>query len=326
VGYKGFDTVAVRWWLACVVGQVVFSVSTTILTVGWVVGGMFGGRSWRVVLLVCVVVLAGCSGFYDERDPPGESTVVSGPDGGGSGMQAGEPTTAADETAVAPGVTKESGLVNESALLTSHRRALVAGGFRYAFTHRMVERLNDSGTVTESVEWDVAGVVAAEAELSRHRRVREERAGSVTARIVKWGNGSVAVARNETAGEMSYPRYTGGVSDALATHYMMGSLVPLGNWTVASVRKGGDEVVLVANGTNPARNAEGVRRYEGRMVVSASGVVQSLNLTVATLDPGEYGDSQYSVRTRTLTYDLQATDGVSVERPSWVAAAVNASA
>jgi hypothetical protein len=287
---------------------------------------MFGGRSWRVVLLVCVVVVAGCSGFYDERDPPGERTVVSGPGGDDSGMQAGDPTTAADETAVAPGVTKESGLVNESALLGSHRRALSAGGFRYAFTHRMVERVNGSGTVTESVAWDVAGVVAAEAALSRHRRVREERAGSVPSRIVKWGNGSVAVARNETAGEVSYPRYGGGVSGSLTTHFMMGSLVSLGNWTVASVREGGDEVVLAADGTNPARNAEGVRRYEGRMVVSSSGVVRSFNVTVETFDPGEYGDSQSSVRTRTLTYDLEAAGGVSVERPSWVAAAVNASA
>jgi hypothetical protein len=299
-----------------------------------------------VCLVVAVVVVAGCSDFYDAREPPGEREVVRGGGGGGSGGGGGgggsgggggggdvvrpdTPVTVAPADRVAPGVSEDR-LVNVTSMLAAHRATVAERGFVAEFTHRDWE----TDIETDGRDWtfENAGTMRAEPGLSTYQTRIERKRTSPPETVLSYGDADGHVRRTVAGGNATVERASGPPATGVASHYMVRNVLEWGVWTVETVRDDGSVVLTTdaleayARPSNE-RNVDKNASFAGRMVVSPEGVVRRLSVTYAVesvYTSGNMAGRTIGNETRTFAYEVVRLGGVSVEEPGWTEAAGNA--
>lgn len=270
-------------------------------------------RTTNAVAVVVLVVLAGCSGALGGAQSPAED--------GTGGQDSVEETSPPEPTPDAvPGIA-DGRLTNASALFAAHAESLESSGFAYRLSTHIASREADS-------DLDPLRIVEhtrAEAGGAPYRTV-VDRAGGVAPNQTRrtWGNESmeavnvtrVGLTGNETTLETENP-----VSSSVAQSAGgLPDFVKPGEWVVTGTENG--NVVLTADGFNASQIGVNATGYEGRLVVSSSGVI--VNATVEVTGQRDRGEDALPF-VMTITYDLESTDDISVTRPSWVADALSES-
>lgn len=271
-------------------------------------------RTTSAVAVVVLVVLAGCSGALGGA----QGSPAEGGTGGGDSLEGTAPPEPTPDAV--PGIA-DGRLTNASALFAAHAESLESSGFAYRLSTHVASREADS-------DLDPLRIVEhtrAEAGGAPYRTV-VYRAGGVAPNQTRrtWGNESmeavnvtrVGLTGNETTLEIESP-VTSSVAQSAGG---LPDFVKPGKWVVTGTENG--NVVLTADGFNASQFDINATRYEGRLVVSSSGVI--VNASVEITGQRDRGEDALPF-VMTITYDLESTDDISVTRPSWVADALSES-
>jgi len=259
-----------------------------------------------VVVVGVLVVLSGCAGVLDGND-----------DGETSPDPSETPPGVANAT-LPPGV-NETSLVDADALIGAHVEAMAAEGFVYTYEHRRVKTFPNDTTIRDiSVHGEVratANLTALREEADRDRPRDETTNG--------WTNATGGFERVVADGT-TYERRSSGPSAADTVHYLLMNVLGNGEWNLSTVADGGEQVVLVADGSRDGTPGSRMTpSVAGRLVVDGEGRIRELNVTARRQwyesDVGGRIDTR-----RTFTYEVTAVGNVSVSRPGWVDEARNA--
>ena len=231
-------------------------------------------RYTLVLVLVPVLVLAGCAGGLGAETGPSDSTTVS-PD-------------------QVPGVTNGT-LSNASALVEANRNAVT--------THGAVLQLNQSsaqGTI------DARLVVGANLSTFTISSTGSLSNGQFTT-VDQWSNETTRFVRTSSDEETNY-RVLGGHDNRLTILSSFSRLLSAGEFQVTNETSGDGNVVLTADSVSAASSSTGdFESFEGRLVVTESGQIQNLSVTVTQDD-----------ETVTYSYELRQTGVDSVPKPGWI--------
>ena len=231
-------------------------------------------RYTLVLILVPVLVLAGCAGGLGAETGPSDSTNVS-PD-------------------QVPGVTNGT-LSNASALVEANRNAVT--------THGAVLQLNQSsaqGTI------DARLVVGANLSTFTISSTGSLSNGQFTT-VDQWSNETTRFVRTSSDEETNY-RVLGGHDNRLTILSSFSRLLSAGEFQVTNETSGDGNVVLTADSVSAASSSTGdFESFEGRLVVTESGQIQNLSVTVTQDD-----------ETVTYSYELRQTGVDSVPKPGWI--------
>jgi len=271
-------------------------------------------RTLLLLALAAAVALAGCGGLggtttdatnatTDTAAETTDDSAATATPGSGNGGEAAD---------YPPGVT-EAGLTNATALFEADWTALNESGFAASAT------LNRS-TAGASLSLVREGTVQAGGQDALLRN--EERTANGTVETAIWRNATVGVNRitesGFESGSTTRYRQQSGVG-RIGTNPFYGGpaagIVALGNYSVTAVEGTGAEtrITLTADAANESRASQlraGVASYESELVVDSAGRIRAVDTTVET-------DGQRAA-TISIDYDLQRTEGVSVDRPDWV--------
>jgi len=275
-------------------------------------------RPGRVALVAGLVLLAALAGCSLAGGPATTATTAA---------TTTAPTTASATTTTAPSRldpglrppgTDAAALVDPEALLGAHADRLTADGYGYELRVNATVRRRFDGE-PRTVRVARRSVAYVEPGSDRYRRTLVNAGTGV--RFDVWGNRTTELTRvtvgNGTRyriGEPTDPRSLTGAT-------VLGPYLRASSFTVAGVDRQGDRtlVALTARGLAPGADPEAVlppgasnlSAYRARLVVDPAGRIHRLTAT------GTYavGDERARFRVR---YRLTASEGVAIERPSWV--------
>lgn len=244
-------------------------------------------RSSATLALVALLLFAGCSTI------PGLGPGDSGENG----------------SAGPPGVVDGS-LENETALLTAHRKALVADGFAHDISTEATGISTENGSQrTVRVNRTQSTRVAA------NGRYRYRLTLGTGAELTAWANDTVEVRRIRAEGQTQYQTRRARRPGALTATGLLEQYLT-SNFTVTSSEERGGRTNYTLTSTAPSEralpaNATDVRNYEARAVVDGTGRVYLLDVSADYAIGGE--DANLSIR-----YELNRTGVERVRRPGWV--------
>ena len=253
---------------------------------------------WRSVVVVVLVVLAGCNGVLDGGD--GSTATVT---------PAAVPTdrpTATAHPALAPGLTRR-GIEDPEALLAAHADALDGRSFTTR-SNTTVEFPNGS-VAARGTSTTYAGPSGEAVRLVLDRNGTDE-----PTRIEAWQrDGELLVNRTYTNGTTTYDRIAVGGQQRIGT-YGAGSLeylfdsTSLAGTSVAERARNGTPVYVV-RGRTEGQLMDGTTF---RLVVDSDGRIQRYRVTRAT-----FAGNESATATTVVTYDDVGTTPPP-ERPAWV--------
>ena len=192
-----------------------------------------------------------------------------------------------------PGVTNGT-LANASALVEANRKAVTTDG--------AVLQVNQS-----AARMDIDARLVVGADFSTYRLSGSGTVNDESTTIDQWSNATVQFVRTSSGGETNY-RVLGGHEERLTLLSSVGEFLSAGEFEVANETAGDGAVVLTADNVSDARTSmAGPERFDGRLVVSESGRIRNLSVTLT--QAGE--QVSYS-------YELRQTGVESVPRPDWI--------
>ncbi|WP_158589378.1 hypothetical protein [Halococcus sp. IIIV-5B] len=254
---------------------------------------------WRSLVVVVLVILAGCNGVLDGGD--GESTSTVTP----AAVPTDRPTATA-HPALAPGLTQR-GIEDPDALLAAHADALDDRSFTTR-SNTTVEFPNGSVTA-RGTSTTYAGPPGEAVRLVLDRNGTDE-----PTHIEAWQrDGELLVNRTYTNGTTTYDRIAVGSQQRIGT-YGAGSLeylfdsTSLAGTSVAERERNGTPVYVV-RGRTEGQLMDGTTF---RLVVDSDGRIQRYRVTRAT-----FAGNESATATTVVTYDDVGTTP-SPERPAWV--------
>jgi hypothetical protein len=227
-----------------------------------------------VLALVSALVLAGCAGGLGAETGPSDSADVS--------------------PEQVPGVTNGT-LSNASALVEANRNAVTTDG-----AILQVNQSSPQGTI------DTRFVVGANLSTYTTSGTGSLSDGQFTT-IDQWSNETTRFVRTSSDEKTNY-RVLDGHNNRLTILSSVSRFLSAGDFEGANEPSDNGSVVLTADSVSEASTSAGdVESFDGRLVVTESGQIQDLSVTV-TRD-GE---------TVTYTYELRQAGVDSVPKPDWV--------
>ncbi|WP_254536728.1 hypothetical protein [Halomarina litorea] len=262
------------------------------------------GPSPLALLVVCLVVLAGCNGLAaggDDTEMP-DVTPADVPRDlhGGS---------------IAPGLTRQQ-VVNASALIASHREVTANRSMTVVERNRQ-ETAN--GTVLQGYEAatryaENRSRFATSADLFGVRYAGSEESMD---RYDAWSNGTTTYLRRVVDGSPEYDRAPG--SRGAVTDYRLHQLEQiLLNLDVTTVRELGERGGYDTYSVRGTLESEDRPDGQARLVVDERGLVREFRTTAHRSD---YRDGETNV-TDTRSTRFEAIGNTTVSRPDWVAGAI----
>lgn len=229
-------------------------------------------RHIAVLALVPAILLAGCFG--------GPATTA--------------PSDAADVSPEqVPGVTNGT-LSNASALVEANRNAVTTDG--------AILQVNQS-----SGEMDIDARLVVGANFSTYSLSGSGTVGdNQSTTIDQWSNETTQFVRTSSDGETNY-RVLDGHDDRLSILSSIGTFLAAGDFEVANETAGEGMVVLTADRASDAGPMADADRFDGRLVVSESGLMQHLSVTLTRA-----GENV------SYTYELRQAGVETVPRPDWI--------
>jgi|GEM_PF-5816340 len=304
----------------------------------------------RTILVVLVLVLAGCSGFGGSTDgtptndtaptatltgttvdngsgttdgtTPGETTGTSTGETTGTSTETSDGTTTetGSETTQGglypPGV-DESGLQNLTALLAAQRTAL--NGSAHVTDYWLNATLGQDSQTTHTLERvDGEGGMNY---LGNRTSVNGTTGASTTQAVYIYGNDSVGFSKEVTRSpERNRTVYTRAISGQHVRSRLGGNFfalyVALGNYTTTNVEGSGESarITLEATEQNETFTEQlnsNITSYQGTLVVDGEGVIRSADIAM-TADTSD-GSTDY-----TVDFDRTSVGGdVTITEPSW---------
>lgn len=265
-------------------------------------------RPFRAILLVSVVVLAGCS-FTLDTGTPGSPTPDVQP-------KTPSATPTPNESSRFPPGADETGFENVTALLEAHTAVLNSTGYVANGTGNTT--ILRSGFLVE-VTRDLR-VVAVNGS-RQYYETRQTHAGPVDRYVQRYSNGSVEFRRLEENGEVTVRRRERQSAEELARVDHLDSFLRGGNFSVNEVNETADPttVLLRANASDNEtallsglpKDAERIRSYEAIVLVDSAGRVRRLNATANFVINGQN-------RTHAVSFELVRIGVRNVSRPDWV--------
>lgn len=264
----------------------------------------------RTVVMIALVVLAGCSFALDDRSTT-SPTQTPGVD-----QETPSATPTPNETTPYPHGVDETGLENVSSLLEAHTAALNRTG--YVANGSGNTTILRSGFLLE-VSRGVRIVVVDGSR--RYFEVRRTVAGPVDRLVQRYSDGSKEYRRHQEDGEVNYRVRQRQSAEKLSRVDHLDSFLRGGNFTVIEVRE--DEnpttVVLRANRSDNETavlsglpdDAERIRSFESTVVVDADGRIRRMNASVEFVIGGEN-------RTHTVSFNLTRIGVSNVSEPDWL--------
>lgn len=293
----------------------------------------------RTILVVLVLVLAGCSGFGGNTDGTATNdtaptatltgTAVDGGSGTTNGTAAGTATSTgtgsdAAQNGLYPAGVSESGLQNLTALLDAQQAAM--NGTAHVTEYWLNATLGQDSQTTHTLERvDGEGGMNY---LGNRTSVNGTSGASTEQSVYIYGNDSVGFSkevvrsayRNETT-------YTRSISASHARSRLGGNFfalyVALGNYTTTGVEGSGDSARITLEATAQNETFTGqlnsnITAYQGTLVVDGDGVIRSADITMAA--DTDRGTGEY-----TVDFDRTSVGGpVTVTAPSWYGTALDA--
>jgi len=227
-----------------------------------------------VLALVPALVLAGCLGGLSAETEPSDSTDIS--------------------PEQVPGVTNGT-LSNASALVEANRNAVTTDG--------AILQVNQSSGQMDIDARLVVGVNFSMYSLSGSGTV----SGNQSMTIDQWSNETTQFVRTSSDEGMNY-RVLNGHDERLTILSSVEEFLSAGNFEVANETTGDGMVVLTADSASEASTSMAdPERFDGRFVVSESGQIQNLSVTLTRA--GER--VSYS-------YELRQAGVESVPKPNWI--------
>lgn len=232
-------------------------------------------QRYKIVLtLIIALVLAGCAGGLGAETGPSDSTDVS--------------------PEQVPGVTNGT-LSNASALVEANRNAVTTDG--------AILQVNQSSPRSTLSTRLVVGANFSTYSLSGTGSV----GNGQTTTIDQWSNETTQFVRTSSDSETNY-RVVEGHGDRLTILTSVERFLLMGDFQVANETSGNGSVVLTADSVSAAGTATSdVASFDGRLVVSESGQVQRLSVTVTQ-----------NSETVTSSYELRQAGVESVPKPDWI--------
>lgn len=266
--------------------------------------------STRSVLAVgLLVLLAGCGG------------VLGGGDGGsGDGPTTDAPTptttsTPTDGDLHPQGVAENGTLTDVSALVTGHDEALADDTYRAALA---IDQAQSDGENSSEIRRAQTVLVGADAYRTDLTTVQT---GRPTFNATAWSNGSVAVRQATVGGTEQYQRLSPEkFVDQLSGKKTLRGLLVLGDYSVERVTSSGDTtyVNLTADEYNGTPDNGEVTEFSSTLLVDGEGHIHEVDIHLVTEVNG-------TTATVDFHYELERIGGVTVERPAWVATALDES-
>jgi hypothetical protein len=250
-------------------------------------------RPLAVVLLVAMIALAGCGGFF----------------GGDDGTMPGPNDETAGEAAYPPGVSS-SGLDNATALSAAHNDSLA--GESYELTVGQEATYSRDGRNATAGSQRIVSMAGNGTFL-----LEATNRGSVARNETVWAEGQTAYVRAERDGEVQYDRRDATqIRPQLSAHGLLGDYLAAGEFEVDSVdqRDGRTFVTLRADeftGGAVGDNFENVTAYEATAVVDETGRIHRLTVHIE-------GTREETDVTFDLQVELDENASVDVSRPGWV--------
>jgi len=244
-------------------------------------------------LVVALIVLAGCSGFF-----AGDDGTMPEPNGESDG-----------ETTYPPGVSS-SGLDNATALAAAHNESLA--GESYVLTVGMEATYSQDGRNATAGSQRVVSMAGNGTFL-----VEARNRGAVARNETVWAEGETAFARAQRGGEVQYDqRDATRIRPQLSAHGLLGDYLAAAEFEVDSVdrRDGRTFVTLRATeftGGTVGASYDNVSVYEATAVVDETGRIHRLNVHLEGTDGG-------TDVTLDLQVELDENASVDVSRPGWV--------
>lgn len=264
----------------------------------------------RAIVIVALVVLAGCSFTLDSGQTPSPAPTT--------GVEEKTPssTPTPNETSPFPPGVNETTIVNVSALLSAHTAALNRTG--YVANGSGNTTILRSGFLVEVFR--NVRVVAVEGS-HRYYEIRRTRAGPVNRVSQRYSNGSVEFLRRAEDGDVTFRRRKPQTAAELARVEHLDSFLRGGNFSVVEVREDADPptVLLRANETDNETallsglpsDAKRIRSYNATVLIDSAGRVRRLNATVGFVIGGNN-------RTHTVTFRLARIGVANVSEPDWI--------
>lgn len=264
----------------------------------------------RVIVLIVLVVLAGCSFTLDSRQTTSPTPTP------GVEQETPSVTPTPNETSPYPPGVEETGLENVSELLEAHTAVLNRTG--YVANGSGNTTIRRSGFLID-VSRDVRIVVVDGSR--RYFEVRRTRAGPVDRHVQRYSNGSVEFRRHEEDGDVSVRIRELQSAEKLARVDHLESFLLGGNFSVTEVRADDEPttVVLQANRSDNdtallsglPEDAERIRSYNATVVADTDGRVRQLNAVVGFVIGGKN-------RTHTVSFNLTRIGVTNVSEPDWL--------
>lgn len=231
-------------------------------------------RYTAVIALVPALVLAGCLGGLNATGQP-DSTDLSHEQ--------------------VPGVTNGT-LSNALALVEANRKAVTADG--------AILQVNQSSREMDIDASLVIGANSSTYSLSASGTVSDNRSTSID----QWSNETTQFVRTTSDEETNY-QVLDGQDDRLSILSSFEEFLSAGNFKVANETADTGRIVLTAdNASDASTSMSDPDRFDGRLVISESGQIQSLSVTLTR------GGEEVA-----YTYELRQAGVESVPKPDWIA-------
>lgn len=194
-----------------------------------------------------------------------------------------------------PGVTNGT-LTNASAPVEANRNAVTTQG--------AILQINES-----SAEMDIDARLVIGAGFATHRLTASGTVGDTQSTTIdQWSNETTQFVRTSAGGQTNY-RVLNGPEERLTSLSAIEGFLSTGEFTVTNQTAGDGLIVLTADSASDADSSTPApERFDGRLVVSESGQIHSLSVTLTR------GGEQVSYE-----YRLRQAGVESVSKPDWVA-------
>jgi uncharacterized protein YciI len=229
-------------------------------------------RHIAVLALVAALLLAGCFG----------GPATTGPD-----------DSADISPEQYPGVTNGT-LSNASALIEANRNAVTTDG--------AILQVNQSSGEMDIDARLVVGANFSTYSLSGSGTVSDNQSTTID----QWSNETTQFVRTASDAETNY-RVLDGHDDRLSMLSSVGEFLSAGDFDVANETAGEGMVVLTADSASAASTWSDPDRFDGRLVVSESGLIQNLSVTLTRA-----GENV------SYTYELRQAGVETAPRPDWI--------
>jgi|GEM_PF-2968062 hypothetical protein len=241
-------------------------------------------RRWRFVLVTLAVLTTGCSGVVFEETRPTTPTADGPPGVGTDGL-------------------------NASALVAAHERSLAGVPVAIETTRSRWDTLGrPNETVTTRMKSDGDGTL--------WRRTVSE-IGAEQSHVERWDDGPSGLRYDADTGRVAVDDIAPSPTDRYQTRQLREWFVR-GTYEVRALGPpNARRYVLTATQYTPldGRPVEAdTVRFESRAVVTARGRVLAMSASLATVERNRWGRQ---VRSRSYTYRVARTGGVTPSRPAW---------